>query len=658
MAETVAFLFSDLTGSTRLLAELGAETYGRVLSDYRRTVADAAEAEDGRVVDHEGDGIFLALPTAAGALRAAAAAQRRLAGTSWPAGADVAARMGIHVGEAHPHEHGYVGLDINRAARIGALAHGGQVLLSEAARLLAADALGTAIRLRDLGEHRLKGLDRPERIHQLLAPGLRDDFPTPRSHAAAPDANRSLAILPFEVVGGEDAEFLAIGLHNDLLTELSKIPELTVISRTSVLGYRGTDEPIPRIARELNVGTVVEGAVQSAGRRVRLTVQLIDGIEDAHRWAESYDRLLTTENLFEIQSELTRQIAGSLHNELVAPQETTAEGPPTGDLDAYRLAAWGRQQFDLKTEEGFLRAIELFEEAVDLDPGYTDAWVGLADALALMEDYGYGDSEELLRRAQDAVDRALALDADSAGAHASLGLIHNTHQDGPASIRELERAISLRPGYADAHNWHSWVSLLIGRAREGLDSAARGVELDPLSPEPILNLSLSYTATGQPADGALEARRAAELSPFTSAHFCEGIARYELGDHDGARKVLEPLAVRAAGTLTVPWAGHGPDATLATSLVGLGATDEARAVLATIDADTDPFAAGLVLVALDEVERAAEVFGAVSEMSPWPCLAIHHYYGDVWRRIEDTDTHRDLLDAAYRSWNLDPPDRP
>ncbi len=178
---TVAFLFADLEGSTRLLASLGAESYGQLLSDYRLLLAEAAAPEGGEVVDREGDGLFLTFPTAAAALRAAAAAQRALNDHDWPAGAVVTARMGIHAGEARRDAEGLVGLEVHRAARVASAAHGGQVLVSETARLLAADGLPDELQLRDLGEHRLKDLARFERLHQLVAPGMRRDFAPPRT---------------------------------------------------------------------------------------------------------------------------------------------------------------------------------------------------------------------------------------------------------------------------------------------------------------------------------------------------------------------------------------------------------------------------------------------------------------------------------------------
>lgn len=477
----------------------------------------------------------------------------------------------------------------------------------------------------------------------------------PAASSPPPQQRSSLAVLPLEVFGGtEDASLLAVGLHNDLLTELSKVPGLTVISRTSVIGYRGTDRSVPRIARELNVAAVAEGTLQSAGRRFRLTIQLIDGRRDVHLWAENYDSELTTENLFAVQSDLAREIARSLTAEL-APAETVAEGPATGSLPAYRIAAKARQQYELRTEDGMRRAIELYEEALDLDPEYADAWVGLADALTMMDGYGHGDRHQLLPAAERAVHRALALDPDSAGAHTSLGLLHIMHQDGPAAIRELERAIELQPSYADAHNLYSWLLLLIGRAEAGFEAATRTVELDPLSAEPMAHVALGHAALEDAAGGLQAVRRARRFSSYTTADLYEGICLYELGRYREAVEVLEPLTVGTDGELGVPWAGHGPDATFALSLAGLGDVDGARDILDHIDRRGFPFAAGLVHLAVGELEEAAGAFRRVDHLSAWPCLVIHHYHRDVWNTMADTDVHRDLVRTAYRAWGLDPP---
>ncbi len=509
------------------------------------------------------------------------------------------------------------------------------------------------------------GVDPSRELRDLHERILRQD-PSLDAEAKAPlaapagDAQAdptSVAVLPFDVLGGEeDAELLALGLHSDLLSELSKIPRLTVISRTSVLGYAGTDQPVPRIARELNVGTVVEGTVQSAAQRLRLTVQVVDGPRGVHRWVESYDRELSTENLFAIQTELAHDIAGSLSAELAPGTATPDEAPPTDSLDAYRLVAKARQQFDLKTEPGFARAIELYREAGEVDPEYVDAWVGLADALSSMEAYGHGDRHELLPRAEQAVHRALALAPDSPSARTSLGVLHLAHQDGPASIRELERAIELQPSYADAHSWLTWVSLLVGRTEEAWRSAVRSVELDPMSPEPLAHLALADAATGRPEKGVAAARRAKRFSPYTTADLYEGICLAELGRLEEARQVLAPLTVAESGEMRVPWAGHGPDAVFALVLSDSGEMAAARAVLDGVDADRFPFAAGLIHLGLGEVEEASARFTRVGRMTAWPCLALHHYHGDVWETISGTEAHRHLVRTAYRSWQLEPPE--
>jgi predicted ATPase/class 3 adenylate cyclase len=222
--ETIAFLFADLEGSTRLLARLGAERYGHVLTVYRALIIDAADAERGEIVDREGDGLFLAFPTAAGALRAAAAAQRSLHANDWPEGARVAARIGVHAGEVHRADDGLVGIDVHRAARVASAAHGGQVLVSEAAHQLAQDALPDELQLRDLGEHRLKDLARFERLHQLQIPGLPKDFPAPRT---LDSRHHNLPVQATPFVGRQD--------------ELSQLIELVRSSRlVTITGVGGS----------------------------------------------------------------------------------------------------------------------------------------------------------------------------------------------------------------------------------------------------------------------------------------------------------------------------------------------------------------------------------------------------------------------------------
>ncbi|RKX31389.1 MAG: hypothetical protein DRP71_13535 [Verrucomicrobia bacterium] len=458
----------------------------------------------------------------------------------------------------------------------------------------------------------------------------------------------AVAVLPFANLSGtDDAEFLATGLHNDLLSELSRIPGLTVISRTSVMGYQKTEKSVPQIGRELNVGTIIEGTVQSAGNRVRMTAQLIDAVDDIQRWSERYDRELSPETLFAIQSELTQRIVESLQSKLVPDQVLPVGKLQTGDLEAYRLNTLGRMQLDRRTEAGVRRALELFEQAVKCDPDYALAWVGLADALTLMVSYGYGGgSEALLSRAKESASRALELDPDSAEAHASLGLFYGTIQDGPSSVLESDLAIQIQPSYADAHNWLSYWQNLSGRANEGLKCAKRAVELNPLSAEAVSNLSLSFLTNLKSEEALAEADRTTELSPgWTTADFYKGIGLYDLQRYSEARSVLSDI--------TVEWAGLGAEATLALTHVALGDEALARQVLAGIDPGIDAFAVGMVHLALGEVDVGFDRFFSVDQLSDWPILAVHHLYRDVWNTVKDHPRYQELVRHAYTSYNLE-----
>ncbi|MDX1645402.1 MAG: protein kinase, partial [Thermoanaerobaculia bacterium] len=303
--------------------------------------------------------------------------------------------------------------------------------------------------------------------------------------------SRAVAVLPFTNLSGtEEAGVLATGLHNDVLTELSRIPGLTVISRTSVMAYEASAKPATSIGRELRVGTIVEGTVQSAGNRVRLTAQLIDAAEDAQRWAERYDRELSTETLFDLQSEVTERIVDSLQSELAPTLELPRAKPRTQDMEAYRLTTLGRVQHERRTESGCRRAIEHFESAVERDPDYAPAWAGLGEALAIAVWYRYLEADDRLERAEKAARRAVELDPESAEAHCALATCFGAVRNGPAAMRELETAVELQPSYWDAHNRLSYLNHLHGNARQALEGAERSVELNPLSPEAVSNLSL------------------------------------------------------------------------------------------------------------------------------------------------------------------------
>lgn len=457
-----------------------------------------------------------------------------------------------------------------------------------------------------------------------------------------------VAVLPFDnLSGAAEAEFLATGLHSDLVTELSRVDGLTIISRSSMMRYQDTDKTVREIGRELNAGTLIEGTVQSIGNRVRLTAQLTDASDDAQRWAERYDRELSTETLFDLQTEVTRKIVDSLQTELASTLEIPRGKPQTLDMEAYKLCTLGRVQVERRTKAGCLRAIEHFENAVERDPEYAPAWAGLAEALAIAVWYGYVDPGDRLERAGEAASRAVELDPESAEAHCALATSLGAIRKGPEALEELKLAVRLQPSYWDAHNRLSYLHKLHGRKSESLASAERAVEINPLSAEAVSNLSLSLSTNVHPERALPEAQRAGELSPgWTTAPFYEALARYQLGNYAEAVELLTGL--------TVEWAGLGAQATLAICYLALGDGSSARQVHATMDPEIDAFATGLVHLALGEIDSAFERFFENEYLNDWACLAIHHFHHDIWQSVENDPRYDELVRRAYENHDLDP----
>lgn len=465
-------------------------------------------------------------------------------------------------------------------------------------------------------------------------------------------ANRStIAVLPFANLSRDaEADPFAAGLHDDLLTELSRVHGVTVIARTSVLGYRDSRLPVQQIARELGVGTLVEGAVQSSGGRLRVNVQLIDARSGGHLWAERYDRVLSTDSLFDIQTDLVERIAGSLRTELATtgPAPIPAGARPTSDLEAYRLHAQGHQQLVQLTDASLRQALAYFRGAIERDPDYALAWVGLADALTALLDYGYDDSTPTMAEAEAAVRRALELQPELAEAHAVLGKLHGIQRKGPAAIRALTRAVELMPTYGQAHDWLSWHWQCLGRNGQALESARRAVELEPLLREAVSNLAATLMTNGEPAQALVESRRIREIGPgWTSGAFYEGLVLYRLGRFDEAQSVLQGLVVE--------WVGAGPRCALALACAASGDAARAQRLQAELRKAGEWFSVGLVHAALGEPDAAFDAFEKVTDWGAyWPTLAVHGYFPDLMDTLDGDARFRGMRANIHRAWGLEP----
>jgi TolB-like protein/Tfp pilus assembly protein PilF len=464
---------------------------------------------------------------------------------------------------------------------------------------------------------------------------------------AAEDERPAIAVLPFETLGAAEMA-LGEGVHSGILTRLSTLDGLSVISRTSVRRYRDTDKRPAEIAAELGVRWVLEGDVQASGGRFRVNVRLIEAPSDRNTWAQAHEGRLTAENFFQVQADIAGEIADQVSLQLTPAERRRLQENPTASLEAYRLCTEGRMHLDGRSPESMQRALRCFEEAVAVDPDYAVAWVGIGDALGLLHAYGYV-GEDVLPRAGQAIDTALERDPRCAEGHAALGRLLGQRNLAPESLDELRLAISIAPGYAEAHNWLSVGLYVTGDAAGALESASRAVALNPLSAEAVSNLGSCYLFTRRLEQALKELRRARELGgDYASATFYEAITLYELERHPEATALLDGLVV--------PWVGSGVNTVRALALAAQGEEAIARELLEPIRAAGHGFDEGLVLAALGEREAALETFartrlgGLHMAVSYWPSVAVRHLFGRIWAPLRDDPRYAQLrhqVDAIY-----------
>jgi len=308
---------------------------------------------------------------------------------------------------------------------------------------------------------------------------------------AQPVREASVAVLPFTNMSqDEQNDPFAHGIHDDLLTHLSRIASLKTTSRTSVLQYANTTKTIPEIGAELGVATVLEAGIQRSGDRVRINVQLIDAIADKHLWAETYDREFTATNVFEIQSEIARAIAQQLQASLSPEDQRRLDAVPTENIDALQTYFVGKKMLEDRTVQSLTAATEYFEKVVELDPGFALGWSGLADAYMLLPEYSASvDREMVERRARAAVAEALALDSDLPEVRATKAWYELRFYDWDTAEQIFREALAVSPDNTNVLHWLSHVLSFQGQFEEALELARRAAEADPGSNTMRTNLA-------------------------------------------------------------------------------------------------------------------------------------------------------------------------
>ena len=432
----------------------------------------------------------------------------------------------------------------------------------------------------------------------------------PRDDATAtpappPDDGRpSIAVLPFaNMSAGEESEYFSQGITEDIIQNLAQLRGLRVVSRTSCMGYQGTDKPLRAIAAELGVGAILEGSVRRSTNRVRIVAQLIDGATDDHLWAETYDRDM--EDIFGIQSDVARRITEALEAELSPEEQDRLGGKPTDNLEAYDLFLRGRYLWSKRTESALAQSVEYFEQALELDGEFALAHVGIADSCATLGMYGARPPTTVMPKAREAADRALTHDSARAQALTARGCIRSVYEwDTQGAEADFGEALDLQPEYPTAHHWYA-VNFLAPRSRfeEARRILCKARALEPLVPAIDASLGLVNALEGsynEAIEGYEDILRVEET--FQLAHYFLGHTYIACEEHSRAITALERAAELS---------GHSPETVslLAHARARSGDFDGARTGLGDLAqlAETRYVSAALfaqIHVALGESEMA------------------------------------------------------
>ena len=506
-----AILSADVEGYSRLMGDDEAATV-RTITAYREVVGAGVVSHGGRVVDASGDNVLAEFPSVVDAVESAIEIQRTLEtrNAELPPARRMRFRIGINLGDVIVDGERIYGDGVNIAARLQGLAEGGGISLSGTAYDQVAGKVPLAYQA--MGEHTVKNITRPVRVYRVrLDPGAppartavrrrhrvvaavaiaallgaggwaawRWLSPPEPAGLALPD-KPSVAVLPFLNMSQDPSQdYFSDGVTEDLITDLAKVSGLFVIARNSVFTYKGKAVKVGDVGRELGVRYVVEGSIQRAGDRVRITAQLVDARTGFHVWAERYDR--EARDIFTVQDEVTQQIVRALAVRLTDTEKLRLSRPPTGLLEAYDLVLRGHEERARTTPEANAEARRFFARAVELDPAYAAAYAGLSWTYLQAWQFVWSTDPDGLERARELAERAIALNDSLTGGYHLLGQIYLWKKDFDRALTHAQRAVALAPNDADSYETLAEVLGWSGQADEGIRTIRHAMRLNPRYP--------------------------------------------------------------------------------------------------------------------------------------------------------------------------------
>jgi len=473
-----AILSADVMGYSRLMED-DEEATVRTINAHREVITDLTKEYRGRVVDAKGDNVLAEFSSVVDAVNCAMKIQRKLRerNTELPKNRKMEFRIGINLGDVIDEGDTIYGDGVNIAARLESMAEGGEICISGTAYDQVENKLG--LQFDYLGEQALKNINKPIRVYQVKMGNI---FTTSKMEEELPLPDKpSIAVLPFVNMSGDpEQEYFSDGMSEDIITALSRLPDLFVIARNSTFQYKNKQVNVRQVGQELGVRYVLEGSVRKVGNRVRITAQLIDASAGHHLWAERYDRDL--EDIFAIQDEITLKMLKSLELKLTGREQTRLYSKGTENIEAYLKLREAMSYFQRFDKGSNLVARQLCEETIELEPNWDLpysllGWTHWMDASTRWSD----SPEESVQKAFQLAQKALSL-GEAPAAHGLLSFLYTMASQHDKAIEEAERSIALDPNSADAHTWCAFALILSGEPSKAVQLLDHAMRLNPFPP--------------------------------------------------------------------------------------------------------------------------------------------------------------------------------
>lgn len=505
MRQLAAIMFVDMAGYTALMQEN--EKLAKAKQKHLKDVLDStAAAHNGKILQYNGDGALSIFSSAVDGVNCAVEIQKQLQQEP-----TVDLRIGIHTGDISIEDGTIYGDGVNLASRIESLAVPGSIFISDKV----ADELKnqTEISVKEIGYFELKNVKTPVRLFAITNKGLIVPSREELKGKTKPPVNR-LAVLPFVNLSPDpENEYFSDGITEELLNTLTKVDGLQVTSRTSAFAFKGKLDDVREIATKLNVDKILEGSVRKSANRVRITAQLINAADGYHIWSENYDRDLT--DIFHVQDEISTIIANRLRENLsLASKNEHLLKTPTKNVNAYTLYLKGLHYWHKINPADYYKAIECFQQAVDLEPGYAQAYAMMAIAYSNLGATGQLKPEKAFGLANQYSDKALNLDDTIAESHIARARVYLFYEKKwEAAYDALQKAIQLNPAATDSYRLLGYYYIVVGKKDEAVKILEKALEIDPLSTVINNYLGEAYAMAERYDDAYRMAEKQLEINP-------------------------------------------------------------------------------------------------------------------------------------------------